>query len=291
MELYHLRSFVAVAQTGNLTQAAKRLYTTPPALSAHIKALEAELATELFARSSKGMTLTDKGKLLLEKAQATLDSAVDLVNLAATNQNELIGTFTIGLNTSAKSLKLADLLDNLNQNCPGISLEVNQQSSGKIIEAIKNNTLDGGYIFADDSIDISNEFLSLKIVKQRITTIAPTDLRISEDPNINELKTLPWITMTNYCPFDNYLAAKLGNNLTSTVKSSDDSTRLELVKNGVGLSFLEYGEAEKAEQNQQVKMIDVLDFDADIYFIVNKVKTEEPVIKAVLNEIKKLWSA
>ncbi|SGZ10696.1 Probable transcriptional regulator, LysR family [Moritella viscosa] len=42
MEFYHLRSFVAVAQTGNLTQAAKRLYTTPPAISAHIKTLEEE---------------------------------------------------------------------------------------------------------------------------------------------------------------------------------------------------------------------------------------------------------
>ena len=75
------------------------------------------------------MALTDKGKLLLEKAQATLDSAVDLVNIAATNQN-----------------------------CPGISLEVNQQSSGKIIETIKNNTLDGGYIFADENSSLNEAF-------------------------------------------------------------------------------------------------------------------------------------
>ena len=89
MEFYHLRSFVAVAQTGNLTQAAKRLYTTPPAISAHIKSLEDELSTPLFIRSSKGMALTDKGQLLLKKAQITLDSALDLVNLAANNQHEM----------------------------------------------------------------------------------------------------------------------------------------------------------------------------------------------------------
>ena len=139
MELYHLRTFVAVAQTGNLTQAAKRLYTTPPAMSAHIKALEDELNTALFTRSSKGMALTEKGKLLLEKAQATLDSAVDLVNLAATNQSELIGSCRIGLNTCAKHLKLSTLIEELNQNCPGISLEVSQQSSGKIIKAWFND--------------------------------------------------------------------------------------------------------------------------------------------------------
>ena len=109
MEFYHLRSFVAVAQTGNLTQAAKRLYTTPPAISAHIKSLEAELATPLFLRSSKGMALTEKGQLLLTKAQVTLDSAVDLVNLAADNQHEIIGTFRLGNNLSVEQVKLTEL--------------------------------------------------------------------------------------------------------------------------------------------------------------------------------------
>ena len=98
MEFYQLRSFLAVAQTGNLTQAAKRFYTTPPAISAHIKALDEELAAPLFTRSSKGMALTEKGQLLLKKSQVTLDSAVDLVNLAADNQHEIIGSFRLGNN-------------------------------------------------------------------------------------------------------------------------------------------------------------------------------------------------
>lgn len=47
MEFYHLRSFVVVAKTGNLTAAAKQLCTTPPAISAHIKGLEDELKKHL----------------------------------------------------------------------------------------------------------------------------------------------------------------------------------------------------------------------------------------------------
>jgi DNA-binding transcriptional LysR family regulator len=60
-----------VANTGNLTLAAKQLCTTPPAISAHIKSLEDELKTPLLVRSSKGMALTEKGELLLSKAQNT----------------------------------------------------------------------------------------------------------------------------------------------------------------------------------------------------------------------------
>ena len=139
MEFYHLRSFVIVAETQNLTQAAKRLCSTPPAISAHIKTLEQELGTVLFIRSAKGMTLTEKGQFLLVKAQKTLDSAVDMVNLAAENQDELIGHFNLGLNQSVQALKCSELINNIAENCPGISLQLEQSSTGKIITDIQTN--------------------------------------------------------------------------------------------------------------------------------------------------------
>ncbi|WP_413699531.1 hypothetical protein ACLKMH_19085 [Psychromonas sp. KJ10-10] len=71
--------------------------------------LEEELATPLFIRSNKGMKLTEKGQLLLKKAQVTLDSAIDLVNLAAQQQHEIMGTFHLGINLSAKQVKLSAL--------------------------------------------------------------------------------------------------------------------------------------------------------------------------------------
>lgn len=300
LELYHLRSFVAVAQTGNLTQAAKRLYTTPPALSAHIKSLEDELSTPLFIRSSKGMALTDKGQLLLIKAQATLDSAVDLVNLAATNQHEIIGSFRLGLNTCAEQLKLPTLIDNLQQNCPGIGLDITQQSSGNIIAAIKENQLDGGYIFGEltqsqtDKLAQTHDLLHIKVTEQQITTIAPASFNLPQQPTLTELKAQPWITMTSHCPFDNYLSEKLGatlcaTNNSSTIKSSDDNTRLALVKSGLGVSFIEYQQALKSTQGKQIQVISTLDFIAPVYFVIAKTKATEPVIKAMFQEIKILW--
>lgn len=63
MELYQLRTFVTVADTGNLTQAAERLFTSQPTVSAYIKALEEQLDIKLFDRTPKGMRLTDNGFL------------------------------------------------------------------------------------------------------------------------------------------------------------------------------------------------------------------------------------
>ncbi len=286
LEFYHLRSFVAVAQTGNLTQAAKRLYTTPPAISAHIKTLEEELSTSLFIRSNKGMSLTDKGQLLLKKAQVTLDSAVDLVNLAADNQHEVMGTFYLGINLSAEKMKLAELAKNLQENCPSISLDIHQQSTGKTINAIREHQLSGGYIFGD----VPDDFIGIAVMEQTITTVAPLTFDCSQIFTQVDLCSHQWIMMGDDCPFDYFLKDILGNDIPSAMKTSDDSTRLELVKNGLGLSFLEKEEAILAEKNKQLKVIPGLDFATILYFVIAKKRINEPLIKALMQEIRILWS-
>ncbi|MGE7436387.1 MULTISPECIES: LysR family transcriptional regulator [Kitasatospora] len=75
MELRQLRYFQAVAEEGNLTRAAQRLYLSGPSLSQQIRLLEKELGAPLFERSATGMTLTAAGLALLPEAKAALDAA------------------------------------------------------------------------------------------------------------------------------------------------------------------------------------------------------------------------
>jgi len=61
MELRHLRYFVAVAETGNLSRAAEKLFIAQPPLSVQIRQLEEEMGTALFVRHPKGVRLTTAG--------------------------------------------------------------------------------------------------------------------------------------------------------------------------------------------------------------------------------------
>src|ERR1700735_1369014 len=100
MELRHLRYFIAVAEMGSLTEAAKRrLYTSQPSLSRQIRDLEDQVGVELLSRSVHGVELTAAGKAFLDHARLALmqvDAAVEAARRAAQPARKI---FAIGFQT------------------------------------------------------------------------------------------------------------------------------------------------------------------------------------------------
>jgi len=83
VNLQHLRYLVVVAQLGSMTRAAQALHIGQPALTQAIRNLERELGAPLFERTSRGVVLTDAGRVLVSGAThalAHLDAAVDDVS-------------------------------------------------------------------------------------------------------------------------------------------------------------------------------------------------------------------
>ena len=87
MDLNHLEVFVAVADEGSFSGAAERLGLAKSTVSERVRALEDQLAAQLFARSTRHVSLTDAGQLLLGRAR-------DIIALAAQAESEL--TLTTG---------------------------------------------------------------------------------------------------------------------------------------------------------------------------------------------------
>lgn len=120
--LRHMRYFVAVADDGQVTRAARRLNIAQPALSHAIAQLEAQLGTKLFERHPRGVRLTPAGEAFLEKARIAL-AATDAAELAArSHAGTRRGVIDFGFLGIPPGLDSPSQFEDFAQGYPGIEI-------------------------------------------------------------------------------------------------------------------------------------------------------------------------
>lgn len=152
MDLRRLRYFVAVAEELHFTRAAERLYIAQPSLTQQIRALEAELGVELFARTRRRVTLTAAGERLLGRARGLLRDAGALAEevrrVGAAGLGELRIAFT-------SSLPFTELIPRLlyDYRCryPDVRLELRDMGTQRQLAALAAGTLDLGFVRTPES--------------------------------------------------------------------------------------------------------------------------------------------
>ena len=122
MEIYQLRTFVAVAREGSITRASEILSLSQPAVSAHIKTMKDNLTLVLFEHTSRGMSLTVQGKKVLAKAEQGLAVHRDLLEEAGWIKSRVSGAFRLGSNRSTNAQVMGKLLTRLSETCPDIEM-------------------------------------------------------------------------------------------------------------------------------------------------------------------------
>jgi DNA-binding transcriptional LysR family regulator len=148
MELRHLRYFLAVADEGHFGRAAARLHIVQPALSMQVRALEAELGTALFERTSRRVILTEAGVLFRVEAERTIQQAARAKDVAQRAARGEVGTVRIGFvgNASFGGLLAADL-SSFKLAYPKVDIEITELPPLRQVEAILSGHLDVGYTY------------------------------------------------------------------------------------------------------------------------------------------------
>ena len=144
LSLYQI--FYVTARHGNISHAAKELFISQPAISKSIRKLEEALQVPLFTRSSRGVALTEDGKLLYEQVQEAFRS-IDLAEETLRHRHALgISQLRIGVSTTLCRYILLPYLQRFIQEYPHVKVTIHCQSSYQTIELLENRQIDLGLI-------------------------------------------------------------------------------------------------------------------------------------------------
>ncbi|MFJ9536077.1 LysR substrate-binding domain-containing protein [Streptomyces sp. NPDC101225] len=147
MELRHLQHFVAVAEDQHFTRAAERLMVSQSGLSASIRALERELQTPLFVRTTRRVTLTEAGRALLSEAERILAQVRSAHEAVAAVQGVLRGTLSLGTEQCIAGVHVAGLLAAFRRRHPDVEIRLRQAGSGELAEEVAAGRLDLAFAY------------------------------------------------------------------------------------------------------------------------------------------------
>jgi DNA-binding transcriptional LysR family regulator len=142
MELRQLRYFVAVAETGNISRAAQKIFLTQPALSRQIKSLEEEIGQCLLERQAHSIRLTAAGEALLHEARDLLERADQIVErIRAVGHGVRL---RVGYAPSLGSGLLTLAVEQFAQKHPEAHVELFDLSTKEMLAGLEDKSLDVG---------------------------------------------------------------------------------------------------------------------------------------------------
>ena len=140
LELY--RVFKEVAEAGNITAAAQTLFISQSAVSQSVKQLEAELQTRLFARNSRGVTLTADGRMLYEYVRSAMGLLETGEEKLSQSRDLQMGHLTIGASDTVTSQFLLPYLDRFHRQYPAIHIQIISGRSHKVLGLLQSGKVD-----------------------------------------------------------------------------------------------------------------------------------------------------
>lgn len=144
MTIRHMRIFIEVYQTENITQAARQLHMTQPAVSRAIQELESYYGILLFERMNRRLYITECGRSFYGHALHILET-LELMDQELKNWDQL-GTLRVGSSISIGSMLLPDLISSFQSEHRKVKIHARIANSYAIQNAILENQLDIGLI-------------------------------------------------------------------------------------------------------------------------------------------------
>jgi DNA-binding transcriptional LysR family regulator len=243
MELRHLQHFIALAQEGSFTRAARKVNIVQSALSNSIKELEEELGSRLVERTTRKVSITETGMLFLQHARATLASLEGAVEAVRSQDGVVRGQLRLGIMQSLGSyLELAPLLKQFRSAFPMVNVSVRVQFGDTVPELVRSGEIDLSFRAIIDK-DQWPGIQLIPYMQDRLVAVCPSDhpLASRSSVTIETLSNEIFVDLTRDRALRRLVDKVFAQHhlkRTTAFEVSEIQTAMQFVANGLGVAIV-----------------------------------------------------
>ncbi len=231
MDEIDMQVLLSLAETGNLSKTAARLYLAQPTLTKRLQNIEKELGTALFLRSKSGVTLTPAGERAIQTASQITRSLDELRAYIEENQDFVSGSLTVASSLDFSKYCMPDIIEQYARSYPKVTLQVSTAHSRNNFQQLLDRKchaaiLRGEYPWDDEKKTLSTEAFCL--IRNKCDEGKP----LSELPYISRYTDNPHMNLQTRWLIENHLSPK------STLNVDALSTCVTLTQKGLGWSIV-----------------------------------------------------
>jgi DNA-binding transcriptional LysR family regulator len=146
MDIRHLQSFIALAEEGTFTAAARKINIVQSGISVTIKEMEQELGVQLVNRTTRSLSLTPAGELFLAHARSSLAVLNDGIEAVRSEDGIVRGRLHLGILQSLEPyVNLPLLLQTFRKRYPQVEFAVRSLNSGEVLAQVRSGYVDLGF--------------------------------------------------------------------------------------------------------------------------------------------------
>ncbi|MFB5663071.1 selenium metabolism-associated LysR family transcriptional regulator [Alteribacillus sp. HJP-4] len=282
-----LQLFQELARQRSFSKTADKMHISQSTVTKNLQNLEKELGTLLMDR--KTLSLTEEGKLALEKIQTLLASWEELRSLSSKLGNKYERTLRVGASTTPGTYFLPSICKKCHEELPQLRLHLHIDNSETIIQLLKDQEIDIAIVGHDVKGD---DFQTSPLISEKLAIIAPPETEEDQWNCFEELKIHPFIKRKEGS--GTYHAAKAGltnwggslSLLETAAIVPNTESVISLVEAGIGCGFI----SEHALKGAVTRGCHFKGFlPGERTFFISVASQDDPIMETLL-ELMMRWS-
>lgn len=262
MKTDDLRAFDAVVRHGSISEAARAMGLTQPAITRRIQNLEADLGAQLLDRSTKPPRPSALGLRVYEQTRSALRELDTLARLVASDAAPA-GPLRLGVAHSIASPGLIDVLAGLSEAFPEVQLQVSSDWSAALLDKVAAGKLDAAAVFMPSKAPLADGLAGEVLASTEAVIVAARGAVDKPETSLRRLAERGWIVNPAGCGLRAALQhrlAELGLRFELKLETFGSELQLGLVARGLGLACVSRHTLAASDWSGQVQVLKPRDF-------------------------------